>query len=53
MANGDDDLDCIELDDLLGERLLLEEDFEELGAANEWHHKVKPHVILEQVVHAD
>jgi len=53
VADAYDDLSGVELDDLFGEPLLLQEDFVELSASNERHHKVKSKVVLEKVVHSN
>lgn len=40
LADGDDDLRSIELDDILAEALLLLEYLVELATVDEWHDKV-------------
>lgn len=52
VAYANDDLSGVEPDDLLGEPLLLQEDFVQLSTSNERHDKVESKVVLEEVVHS-
>ena len=50
-ANCDNDLCCVELDNILIEALLLLEYFVQLSAINERHYEVETGIRLEQIVH--
>ena len=52
ITNGYDKLACVELDNFLGESLVLEHDLVKLSTPDERHHEVETHIVLEQVVHA-